>query len=93
MQEDVIICPRGLTEQECRFGYEKGFLCNRIYTVDTASNEPYYPENCMYYQQYQDQLIAEDERRNGLEESAEELEEARKESLKVLRGLGSELTW
>lgn len=81
------------TVQECESFYEKGDFCGRFSTLDSSVDDPYNPSNCVYYQQHMDQIIEDDFQRNGLEESAEELERARKASLKVLRGLGSELTW
>ena len=76
----VVICRSGKTEQECRDLYDKGVVCSQIYMIDTDSNEEYAPDNCMYYNQYMDWLVAEDERRNGPEESDEELEKVRKVS-------------
>ena len=56
----------GKLEQECLKLYEMGIPCPQFATLDSGADDLSNPNNCVYYQQYVDQMIAEDMRPYGL---------------------------
>ena len=65
---NITLGPCGKTDQECRSLYEQSIPCQHFATLDSDSDDPFNPDNCVYYSQYYDQMVEEELRRNPPEE-------------------------
>lgn len=59
-EKNIVLGPCGKTEQECRDLYEKSASCEHFAALDSGSDDPFHPDNCVYYSQYFGQMIEEE---------------------------------